>query len=573
MIRHFETQEKLLVTLKKYSDAIIQVVPRCLVIIDKNGCIIGINEKVMRFTGFNAKELENMDIKRLIFPPITFTSNPYSKDKSAGAARPSQFEGNSETSSANSNSNSRQQVETNSSQCSLALGTFERQIRQKDGTLFPASVTVCNSPDRNIPNDQWKTCWATLPHWKLRNSTAEFGPTREETCSRISGGSQFTQVVLFHDITQQVLATEAISRAEKQATEAKETQGALLTYLVNVIYPTVERINSVINQMKALIQHKESTQKQGIAVQENCGNSKAGQDLRVNKTGSSRTNAENSGKLTALQDCQTCIDHVHRFLDDVATYVGMSPTWDGSTCVFESISIEQLLFGELEKLKDSVDIKRLQVDLRVQPADIVLRGNYLWLQKLVAKMLFIGSSVALTDASWTLVCKLKRQQQSTNINTSHCYRCHAPRKIGGSSDSVQSDKNEPHFATGPSATNMEQIDSTSNDLKNTHRPSASFSCSHCGSDTPIADSSGFCILAIRQELSLMDKSVILDDIELSLAHGSRGSNFGNLAITFASLFRQVKRHGGTVDRYSDVAKGNCVIDMNVLLGDLISGRA
>ncbi|KAJ3362453.1 hypothetical protein GGF32_006099 [Allomyces javanicus] len=53
----------------------------------------------------------------------------------------------------------------------------------------------------------------------------------------------------------------------------------------------------------------------------------------------------------------------------------------------------------------------------------------------------------------------------------------------------------------------------------------------------------------------MDTSVVLEDLELSLQHGSRGSEFGSLALTFVGLAPFVKRIGGVMERSADPATG------------------
>ncbi|KAJ3362455.1 hypothetical protein GGF32_006101 [Allomyces javanicus] len=563
----YHTQSRLLSTLSRYSKAIIEALPDCLLVLNERGRILGINKAVLDVTGYSVLELETTPVTDIVFPmildlrsrtlslapseyartnPIAWTPEApraFQPPTTAHPRAPSPL-----SRSAVGNVSGRRIViadpptlrasfDTASSDASanlLDVGFFEGTVRRADGTAFLASIAV--NTTTGIEDRR-----AMLEH------AIAAGVTPLTSLQQRLLDDEIAQVVLFHDISDQIQAQRMAGAARSDEREATKSKNSLLRFLAQALLPQTLGIHDALVNIQHRMRGVAFDPDAPLRARQASGVSTASAALSmplppiIQARISSRTVDEDIDAAAATAQ------HMVVLMEDLALLIGtpFCARYRGDTPTpTAGVPLHWLQAEALHAQAERTVTKHMRVTAAVNPPSVVVGGNLATLRVLMAKMLYLGSSVALPDSTWdikytiTHVGRAAARSSSPTMST-------ASMRTGRSSASVTAPAPRPRPCRPRDASRVSPAHQQEKPV----------------SRAPLS-------IHLRQTLSAMDKSVILDDLELSLQHGSRGSDFGSLALTFVGLATFVKRIGGVLVRSGDSVTGACTLDVEVPLAQL-----
>ncbi|KAJ3373858.1 hypothetical protein GGF31_008743 [Allomyces arbusculus] len=586
LLRRYQIQDQLLSTLSRYSKAIIEALPDCLLVVNAHGRILGINEAVLDMTGYSVAELEAMPIDQLVFPklldlgihaspistagdtlvldstptPHTPAAAPHAVDPAsrAGFVPPTPPGRATDRTSAMpppppSSRSQRVHIPDSAGTTTagttmavpdgadddaaslLEVGFFEGTVRRKDGTFFPASISVNAAGDAMRDGDPR----AILDH------AVEVGMTPLSR-SRNGGGTvrvfdtAIAQVVLFHDISDQMDMQRAAAAAKHDEREATRSKESLLRFLARSLFPQTLTVHSALRAVQRYLRDL------GMGV----GLAGSGDGGGVVSETRATSLVSSASVLEEIDAAEATAMHMVLLMEDLALFIG-TPFPARYAEQTPGTPLRAIMQDGLDARKDVTGAKRMAITKSVDPANTVIGGELTQLRLLVAKMLFLGSSVALPDSTWVVQYTITDKGRES-AGRSQAPASPAPSVSSESSSSASSCSIAP--VAGASQARCLQRRDPAIALVSPTMPMPA----PPGPERMVPLS-----INLRQRLSAMDKALILDDLELSLKHGSSGSEFGNLALTYLGLARFVKRIGGMLGRSGDPVTGSCTLDVEV----------
>ncbi|KNE54301.1 PAS domain S-box protein [Allomyces macrogynus ATCC 38327] len=587
LLRRYQIQDQLLSTLSRYSKAIIEALPDCLLVVNAHGRILGINEAVLDVTGYSVAELEAMPIDRLVFPklldlgihtsPVSTADDtlapaatptpqppaaaltpqpqvaapPRAVDPAsrAGFVPPSRASATGPpppssrgqrvhiTDSAGTTTAAQDDDPGGDTASLLEVGFFEGTVRRKDGTSFPASISVNAAGDAMQDGNPR----AILDH------AVEVGMTPLSR-SRNGGGTvrvfdtSIAQVVLFHDISDQMDMQRAAAAAKHDEREATRSKESLLRFLGRSLFPQTLSVHSALRTIQRYLHDL------GMGV------GLVGGDGGVVSATRATSLVSSASVFEEIDAAEATAKHMVLLMEDLALFIG-TPFPARYAEQTPGTPLRTIMQDGLDARRDVTGAKRMVITKSVDPANTVIGGELTQLRLLVAKMLFLGSSVALPDSTWVL--------QYTITDAARGRAPAAPASPTPSTASTGSSSS----STSSYSVSSAAAGSSSHGRCRQRRAPAVAPVSPPMPPAPPGPAERMVPLSIhlRQRLSAMDKALILDDLELSLKHGSSGSEFGNLALTYLGLAKFVKRIGGMLGRSGDPVTGSCTLDVEVPL--------
>ncbi|KNE65204.1 PAS domain S-box protein [Allomyces macrogynus ATCC 38327] len=556
LLQQYHVQNRLLSTLSRYSKAIIEALPDCLLVVNERGRILGINKAVLDVTGYSVLELETTPVTEIVFPMIldlrfrtpSLAPSEYAPTSplARAPAAPRAFQPTaahpwttSSSRSAADNTSARRIViaepptmlasfDTASSDESgnmLDVGFFEGTVRRSDGTTFLASIAV--NATTGIEDRR-----AMLDH------AIAAGVTPLISLQRQLLDDEIAQVVLFHDISDQIQAQRMAGAARGEEREATKSKNSLLRFLAQALLPQTLGIHDALVSIQHRIRGVALGPDAPLRARQASGDSME-LPLNIHARISSRTADEDIDAATATAQ------HMVVLMEDLALLIGtpFCARYRGDTSPpTAGVSLHRLQAEALHAQANRTAAKHMRVTTAVDPPSVVVGGNLTTLRVLMAKMLYLGSSVALPDSTWDIKYTVTHADRAFERSPSPTTSTSTGRS---SSVSVTAPTHRPRPCRLRDASHVPSA----------HQQEEPVSCA------PLS-------IHLRQTLSAMDKSVILDDLELSLQHGSRGSDFGSLALTFVGLATFVKRIGGVLVRSDGPVTGACTFDVEVPLAQL-----
>ncbi|KAJ3373860.1 hypothetical protein GGF31_008745 [Allomyces arbusculus] len=566
IFQQYQTQNRLLSTLSRYSKAIIEALPDCLLVVNERGRILGINKAVLDVTGYSVLELETTPITEIVLPMVLdlrfrtpslaaaseyALTNPLARTPAAPRAfrpttEPSQTTTPSFHSAAGNASGrriviadpptiraSRDTASSNESANLLDVGFFEGTVRRADGTTFLASIAV--NATTGIEDRR-----AMLEH------AIAAGVTPLISLQQRLLDDEIAQVVLFHDISDQIQAQRMAGAARSDEREATKSKNSLLRFLAKALLPQTLGIYDAL-----------------VDIQQRMRGVPFGIDppMRARRASSGSTASSAPSILlppnlharissrTADEDIDAAVataQHMVLLMEDLALLIGtpFCARYRGDTTApMTGVPLHRLQTEALHVQAERTVAKHIRVTATVDPPSVVVGGQLATLRVLITKMLYLGSSVALPEAMWDIKYTITHADL-TAARTSSPPASTTSTSTGRSNASVTAPARRPRPCW--------------------HRDAPSVSPARHPESVPRVPLS----IHLRQTLSAMDQSVILDDLELSLQHGSCGSTFGSLALTFVGLATFVNRIGGVLLRSGDPVTGVCTLDVEVPLAQL-----
>ncbi|KNE54302.1 PAS domain S-box protein [Allomyces macrogynus ATCC 38327] len=533
LLQQYQVQNRLLSTLSRYSKAIIEALPDCLLVVNAHGRILGINRAVLDVTGYSTAELESTPVSEIVFPmnldlgfrPLSSVSDDMTQDAPVvRAASPRSVRSTTVRPALPRIGNGTESL--------LENGVFEGTVRRSDGSTFLASIAING------------TATGTDVRRAMLNHATAAGVTPLVSHQRRLLDDDIAQFVLFHDISDQIQAQRMAGTARFDEREETQTKNSLLRFLAQAILPLTLGMHDALTSIQAcmrvtafgLVEFSPVAPVQDRQVSATSVNVPPVIHARI----SSRTAVEDIDAAVATAQ------HMVVLMEDLALLIGtpFCAARQEEESV-EGVPLYELQADALRAQDERIADKRLRVTVTVDPPATVVGGQLATLRILMAKMFYLGSSIALPDAAWEITYTATQANRAAATSPSPTISA-VSSSSSRSSVSITAPKRRPRACRLRNAPTVPPVPN------------------HPESAAPIVPLS----IHLRQTLSAMDKSVILDDLELSLQHGSRGSEFGSLALTFVGLATFVKRIGGVLVRSVDPATGACTLDVEVPLAQL-----
>ncbi|KAJ3373859.1 hypothetical protein GGF31_008744 [Allomyces arbusculus] len=526
LLQQYQTQNRLLSMLSRYSKAIIEALPDCLLVVNARGRILGINKAVLDVTGYTAAELESTPVTEIIFPMILdlgFREPPLSNDEDdPNPAAPLCARATFPRSVRSRATQPALPRIGNAADPLLENGVFEGTVRRSDGSTLLASIAI------NGTGAEDEERRAMLDHAIAAGVTPLVSHQRQLLDDEIA------QVVLFHDISDQIQTQRMAGAARFDEREETQTKNSLLRFLAQAMLPLTLGMHNALARIQVWMRGSASGLVEFapvVSMHDRHVSAVSANDVPpgIHARMSSRTAAEDIDAAVATAQ------HMVVLMEDLALLIG-TPLYAGrqEKELVEGVLLYELQADALRAQDERIAAKRLRVMAAVHPPLVVVGGHLSTLRILMAKMLYLGSSIALPDAAWDITYAVTK----------------ANRGAASSSSPTNS------IASTRSSRSSVSITAPTRRERPCRRRDASTMPPHSESTAPVMPLS----VHLRQTLSAMDPSVILDDLELSLQHGSRGSEFGSLALTFVGLATFVKRIGGVAERSADPITGAYTLD-------------
>ncbi|KNE65201.1 PAS domain S-box protein [Allomyces macrogynus ATCC 38327] len=579
LLRRYQIQDQLLSTLSRYSKAIIEALPDCLLVVNAHGRILGINEAVLDVTGYSVAELEAMPIAQIVFPklldlglhaspvstaddtlapdgtptPQTPAAAPRAVDPAsrAGFVSPSRAtDGRTPAMPPPPSSSRSQRVQitdsagtttavaddaddADASASLLEVGFFEGTVRRKDGTSFPASISVNAAGDAMRDGDPR----AIFDH-AVEVGMTPLSQSRSGDTVRVFD-TAIAQVVLFHDISDQMHMQRAAAAAKRDEREATRSKESLLRFLARSLFPQTLSVHAALRAFQRYLHDL------GIGV------GLVGAGGGVGSTTCATSLASSSASVfEEIDAAEATARHMVLLMEDLALFIG-TPFPARYAEQTPGTPLRTIMQDGLDARKDVTGAKRMAITKSVDPANTVIGGELTQLRLLVAKMLFLGSSIraaGLDFGSWQYT--ITKRGGGTGAPAGPASPAPSSTASTGSSSA--------------SASFYSIVSGASPDGRCRQRRAPAVAAMSPPMPMPPGPERMVPLsIHLRQRLSAMDKALILDDLELSLTHGSSGSEFGNLALTYLGLAKFVKRIGGMLGRSADPVTGSCTLDVEV----------
>ncbi|KAJ3362454.1 hypothetical protein GGF32_006100 [Allomyces javanicus] len=533
LLLQYQTQNRLLSTLSRYSKAIIEALPDSLLVVNAHGRILGINKAVLDVTGYSVAELEAMPITEIVFPMVldlrfrkpslladsTEPTSPPGRDASvpASAPPPSPVPPLLRTPAPLP----RQRSTGATADPLLAAGVFEGTVRRSDGSTLLASIAV--NTTTGIEDRR-----AMLEH------AFSAGVTPLISHQRRLLDDEIAQVVLFHDISDQIQAQRMAGAARFDEREATKSKNALLQCLAQALLPLTLGVRDAL----ARVQHQMRKVTFGpVALRDRqlSADSVTGATLPpvIHARISSRTAAEDIDAAAATAQ------HMVVLMEDLALLIGTPLYGMGQDEPSAGVPLHQLQADALRVHDERIAAKHMRVTATVDPPSAVLGGHLATLRVLMTKILDLSSSIAMPEAAWDIKYTITRADRAA--------ACSPSLESTVSVNSTGSHTSESGQARGPRR----------------RRRRAKVTPPPLDAGQSVSPTLSPMSIHLRHSLSAMNLSGVIDDLELSLQYGSRGSEFGNLTLTYVGLATFVKRIGGVLERTLDPVSGLCTLDVEV----------
>ncbi|KNE65202.1 PAS domain S-box protein [Allomyces macrogynus ATCC 38327] len=529
LLQQYHVQNRLLSTLSRYAKAIIEALPDCLLVVNTHGRILGINKVVLDVTGYSATELESTPITEIVFPMILdlgfrtsslpVTEGMTHEDGSPARAASPPFMPSASVRPALPRTG-------DTTDPLLENGVFEGTVRRSDGSTFLASIAInatAGVADRR----------AMLEHAIAAGVTPLVSHQQ-----RLLVDDEIAQIVLFHDISDQIQTQRKAGAARFDEREETQTKNSLLRFLAQAMLPLTLGMHDALTWVQNCMHNAAfgSVEFWPSALMRDRQVSAASANLPpvLHTRITSRTTAEDIDAAAATAQ------HMVVLMEDLALLIGtpFCAARQEADSV-EGVSLHELQADALRAQDERIISKQLRVTAAVDPPSMVMGGQLATLRILMAKMLYLGSSVALPGAEWRITYAVTKADRAAASSPSPTISTVSSTSSGRSSSvSVTTPTRRPRASRRRDALTVPPVQN--------HLESVD--------PAPLA-------IHLHQTLSAMDKSVILDDLELSLQYGSRGSDFGSLALTFVGLATFVKRIGGVLERSADPVTGACTLDV------------
>ncbi|KAI9183959.1 hypothetical protein H9P43_003012 [Blastocladiella emersonii ATCC 22665] len=381
-LHRLRVQERLLGTLQEYSKAITQAIPDAMLLLDSHGRIIGVNDVTIAISGYSMAELNQMHVSALltvnegereplpVLEPSAATSTTAATYTSSSSSTPSR--------PATTPSRSRGSSHDTPSTLPLDPGTCEGTVRRSDGSTLPVQASI-SIVDASEIDDR--------PLASVLSASVEEGSLSPDPAARHSlGDDDFAQIVLFHDISDQVEHVRVAAALERRATEAARARYRLLEFIVGSVSDLARDAVGDLAEFDAALAA--------------CGH---------------------PGELAGAGEAA---HHMKAVLDDVAGFVGIpiAPAADGPPAHTMASAVQQPLEVVLRRVIDDAlgeqrrarDAKQLAVltDVQLQsvgPPLCVAAARYLSsdagapLRAVLAKTVAVGAAVSLPRARWLVL--------------------------------------------------------------------------------------------------------------------------------------------------------------------------
>ncbi|KAI9184154.1 hypothetical protein H9P43_003207 [Blastocladiella emersonii ATCC 22665] len=330
-LHQLRVQERLLGTLQEYSKAITQAIPDAMVLLDSDGRIIGVNDATMEITGYCMAELNQMHVSALLvvsddggqLPP--FHLSPAS----------------SQSTSSGSGSGSRSTSSTVASvTSSSATSTREGTVRRSDGSTLPVQLSISIVEASEIVDQQQRD---SARPWTVSPVVTVHGPAAaHEVMSRHTVANEFAQIVLFHDISDQVEHVRVAAALGRRATEAAQARDRLLGFILGSVANLASDMVTDLSNAEELLEER--------------------------------------GHVGELADASEAARHMKAMLDDVAGFAGIaippaadalaSPRVGGPAQPLELV-LRRIIDSALEQRRPTVQAKQLAIlnDMQLEGLD------------------------------------------------------------------------------------------------------------------------------------------------------------------------------------------------------------
>ncbi|KAJ3359959.1 hypothetical protein GGF32_008862 [Allomyces javanicus] len=317
-LTRYAGQDEMLAMLARSGRAVLEALPDALLVVNARGRLLGINAATVALTGYSVTDLEHVRVTRILAPSHT-------------AALP----------------------ETGI----LPVGQFDGTMQRASGTLVPVSMSVNNTRDAAVRVADAVSAGVT--------------PLSADQSDAIA------QVVLFHDISDQVDAQHRREAAQADRARATRTHTALLTTLARLIVPQTRAVDDAMRAVQTK------------------ANTVPGSPRKTARARVSSAADEVAAGVTAAQ-------HMAALGSDLALLVDVPHSLPDGGSV-HGVQLSDLMEEALAAQDREVTGKRLMVLTAAEPPGVRIAGADLSpVRILIGKMLLIGSLVAADGAVWTV---------------------------------------------------------------------------------------------------------------------------------------------------------------------------
>ncbi|KAJ3368403.1 hypothetical protein GGF31_006364 [Allomyces arbusculus] len=320
-LRRYAGQDEMLAMLARSGHAVLEALPDALLVVNARGRLLGINAAAVDLTGYSVTDLERVRVTRILAPSST-------------AFLP----------------------ETGT----LPVGQFDGTLYRASGTAIPVNMSVNDTRDAAV---------------RVADAVAAgVTPLSADQSDAIA------QVVIFHDISDQVDAQHRREAAQADRTRATRSRAALLTTLARLIVPQTRAVDDA---MQLALHHAAAV-------------TGPGSPRRAGRARSSSSAADEiAAGVTAAQ-------HMAALGSDLALLVNVpcAPPDGGSV---HGVRLCDLMDEALAARDKEVAGKRVMILTAAYPPGVRIAGADLApVRVLIGKMLLIGSVVAADGAVWTV---------------------------------------------------------------------------------------------------------------------------------------------------------------------------
>ncbi|KNE70141.1 PAS domain S-box protein [Allomyces macrogynus ATCC 38327] len=320
-LTRYAGQDEMLAMLARSGRAVLEALPDALLVVNSRGRLLGINAAAVALTGYSVTDLEQVRVTRILAPSHT-------------AVLP----------------------ETGT----LPLGQFDGTLYRASGSAVPVSMSVNDTRDAAVSVSDAVAAGVT--------------PLSADQSDAIA------QVVLFHDISDQVDAQHRREVAQMDRARATGTRAALLTTLARLIVPQTRAVDDAMQALQRA--------------------------AAVMGTGSPPRRTAGRARISSAADelaaGVTAAQHMAALGSDLALLVDVPRSFSdgGST---NGVRLCDLMDEALAARDREVSGKRVAVLTAADPPGVRIAGPDLAAVRiLIAKMLLIGSVVAADGAVWSV---------------------------------------------------------------------------------------------------------------------------------------------------------------------------